>query len=119
MTKPKDSIEFVEALVDAGRFEAVEDNDDKLDQCAHAICLAATAENIARIPDIWRDQIMYGNCTLCDDRVIYRSNIPAQAKIVCLQCGMELLGDDDDPHIITRQSGVDELKGYIRKKEEN
>lgn len=115
----KKGLEIIEDLVSVGAIKEVEDSDQRLNECSMAVCMKYTPENVENIPDMWKDQIDYGKCSVCDTKVFFRTNMPKDVPLACYDCAMDVIAQEDDPQIVTRKSGTDEIKEYLKRKGTN
>lgn len=99
--------------------EEVADDSELLEQCQIGVCLEATIENISNIPEMWKAEIGYGECAHCGVRIFFRTNIPTNVTKVCMRCAVDTIAEDDNPQLITRKGGADEVREYFKKKEQN
>jgi hypothetical protein len=99
--------------------EEVEDNSEVLDACELAVCMPVSKTNIERIPPMWQAEIGYGECAMCGTAIFFRTNMPKHLTKACFECAMEVAMENGDPTFVTRKSGADELREYLKKKEAN
>jgi len=102
------------------KIEEVSDDSALLEQADISVCLEETEENIARVPPMWRNDIGHGNCAMCGTKVFFRASAaPPNAKKLCYHCAMDEIGDSENPIFLTRKSGADQLREYLKKKDQN
>jgi len=114
----KAGIENIEQMERDGLAQLTDD-ESVLDQCSHHVCLRVSPEALARIPDAWVDQTAFGECSECGEKIFFRNNAPKNAVRICYDCAGDLLSADENPILISRKSAVDEIKGFIKKKEQH
>jgi hypothetical protein len=111
-------VEVMDEMIAKG--EMKEADDAEIAASDYHACLPATQEHIDSVPDIWVHEIAYGDCTICAQKIIYRDNVPVgNMKLICLPCAFSEMRDDPDPQIISRKGGADELREYLKKREQN
>ncbi len=115
----KMALENLEEMTEAGIVEEVADDSDKIAKADFAVCVRKTSESLANVPDIWINQIDFDTCVMCGSDVFFRNNIPENVPKLCMECGLEMAMADGDPQIVTRKSGTDELRAYLKKKEQH
>jgi|SRR5882762_11988076 len=123
--KLKRSLEVLKEMVADGTVVEIDDTevDEAFGDADFGACLLATEENLRNIPEIWADQIKYGKCSFCDRKIFFRDNMPKGLTLVCFPCAEAMMDeqkrDGEEITMISRKSGSDELKEYLKKKEGN
>lgn len=123
--KLKRSLEVMAEMVAEGSLKEVDDAEmgDQLRTTDFGSCLPATEEHLKNIPEIWAHQIKYGKCSFCDRKIFFRDNMPKGLTLVCFPCAEAMMDeqkrDGEEITMISRKSGSDELKEYLKKKEGN
>jgi hypothetical protein len=124
--KIRESLETAAEMVAAGELKEVPDetiDSGDFGPCDLAVCLPVTQENINNIPEMWRAEIAYGVCSVCDRKIFYRDNMPKVLKLVCMECAYVLMNEDreagEEVSMIVRKKGADELREYLKKRDSN
>src|SRR5262245_55931920 len=96
--------------------EEVEDNDPDLERSDLVVCIEATEEAIARIPEAWRDQTAFDQCCGCGTKIMFRTNSPQNVRKACVDCAMTVIeAAGTIPRMITRKSAANEAREFLRK----